>query len=376
VRFALILSLLPLLTSLAFAAPPGVVIAHSPTKTKAYIGSPSLAVLPNGEYIASHDFFGPGTKYDTMRVYSSQNQGQTWAQIAEIQGQWWSTLFWHNNALHLIGTTREYGACVIRRSTDRGRTWTTPNDADSGLLLDGKYHCAPVPILIHNGRLWRAMEDYQGPVWGTFRPFMMSIPVDADLLKTSNWTFSNRIDRNPKWLGGQFRSWLEGNAVVTPSGEMVDILRVDRPNSFDEQAAIVRISADGKTATFDERDFMAFPGGSKKFTIRWDATSKKYWTLTNAIPDKFRVTGGQSARTRNTLALAWSTDLRSWTTGRIVLQHADVKTHGFQYVDWLVAGDDLLAVVRTAFDEADGTQAHNAHDANYLTFHRVTDFRK
>ena len=48
--------------------PPGVVIDYSPAKSRQYIGSPSLAVLPNGEYVASHDFFGPGSTRDTRRV--------------------------------------------------------------------------------------------------------------------------------------------------------------------------------------------------------------------------------------------------------------------------------------------------------------------
>ena len=31
--------------------------------------------------------------------------------------------------------------------------------------------------------------------------------------------------------------------------------------------------------------------------------------------------------------------------------HPDVKNHGFQYVDWLFEGDDLIAACRTAFDD-------------------------
>jgi len=37
---------------------PGVVIDHSPAASGIYIG-PSLAVLINGDYVASHDEFGP-----------------------------------------------------------------------------------------------------------------------------------------------------------------------------------------------------------------------------------------------------------------------------------------------------------------------------
>ena len=38
-------------------------------------------------------------------------------------------------------------------------------------------------------------------------------------------------------------------------------------------------------------------------------------------------------------------------------------------------GDDIVAVVRTAYDDG-GDGAHNNHDANFLTFHRWKNFRK
>ncbi len=44
---------------------------------------------------------------------------------------------------------------------------------------------------------------------------------------------------------------------------------------------------------------------------------------------------------------------------------------GFQYVDWLFDGDDLIFVSRTAYNGA-----HNYHDANHLTFHRVKNFAR
>ena len=353
---------------------PGVIVAHSPAKTKQYIGSPSVAVLPNGEFIVTHDFFGPGSTRDMTQVFASTDQGKTWAKRATITGQWWSTLFVHNNTLYLMGVTKEYGFAVIRKSTDAGKTWTDPKDAESGLLHDkGMYHCAPVPVVVHNGRLWRAMEEYTGPKWGSFSSFMMSAPLDADLLKASSWTSSNRLPRNTDWLGKKFGGWLEGNAVVAPDGSMMNVLRVDF-QAHPEKAAIVRVSADGKTSSFDpEKDFIDFPGGCKKFTIRYDATTRKYWTLSNFVPVEHQTT--HVGRTRNTLALCCSSDLKTWEVRKVIVQHPDTTTHGFQYVDWLFAGDDLIAVVRTAFDEPDGTQAHNSHDANYLTFHRIAGFR-
>ena len=361
----------------AVPAPPGVVIDYHPTATRQYIGSPSIAILPSGEYVASHDFFGPGSTRDTTLVFASADRGQTWERRAQIKGQWWSTLFVHRDALYILGTSQEYGYTVIRKSSDGGRTWTEPKDDKSGLLLsDGKYHCAPVTVVLHQGRLWRAMEDAMGPGgWGShFRSFMMSAPQDADLLNAASWTFSNRLGRDPSWLGGKFGGWLEGNAVVTPEGKIVNILRADSrdPN---ERSAIVNVSEDGTQQSFDPATgFVEFPGGAKKFTIRFDPQSKRYWTLTNWVPPEQH--NDRPAQTRNTLALFSSEDLKLWDFRRVILAHSDRVTHGFQYADWLFERDDVIAVVRTAFDEPDGTQAHNQHDANYLTFHRIEKFRE
>ncbi|MBL9172954.1 MAG: hypothetical protein JNL10_05425 [Verrucomicrobiales bacterium] len=355
--------------------PPGVVVAHAPARSREYLGSPSLAVLPDGSLVASHDFFGPGSTSDTIHVYGSTDRGVTWRRRGETHG-FWSTLFVHRGALYLLGTGRQDGLVTVRRSLDGGRSWSTPSDATTGLLLsDGRYHCAPVPVVEHNGRLWRAMEDVLGPGgWGAyFNTFVLSVPADADLLHATNWTQSNRLPRDPQWLGGRFGGWLEGNVVVAPGGGIVNVLRADYRDP-DEKAAVVEVSADGRTVRFDpENGFIPFPGGCKKFAIRQDPEDGSYWSLANWIPPEHR--GGPVERTRNTLALIHSTDLRRWEVRQVLLQHPDRERHGFQYADFQFDGEDLLGLVRTAFDDADGG-AHSAHDANYITFHRWPGFRR
>lgn len=358
--------------------PPGVVIDHVPASTGTYIGSPSIVVWTNGDYIASHDFFGPKSTQHTRAVtvvFHSHDHGVTWQKTATLRGQFWSTLFVNHSALYIIGPDKEYGNVVIRRSLDGGTTWTTPADAMTGRLRDGEYHTAPTPVIEHDGRLWRAFEQRNPPTgWGVnFRAGMLSAPVGADLLAATNWTASNFLPRDPHWLDGKFNAWLEGNAVVAPGGNIVDVLRVDKSN-LPEKAAIVEISADGQTATFNSQTgFVNFPGGAKKFTIRHDAKSGLYWSLVNYILPENR-NAGHPASIRNTLALAASPDLVSWTVRSIVLTHPDVKKHGFQYVDWQFDGDDLIAVSRTAFDDGLGG-ANSYHNANYLTFHRIKNFR-
>ncbi len=360
-------------TSLA----PGTVISHMPASAGRYVGSPAIAVLPDGTYAASHDEFGPESQYYTnayTRVFNSHDHGETWTQVTRFEGALWSSLFVHAGALYLMGTHKEYGAVLIRRSMDSGKTWTETRDAVSGILAPGEYHTAPVPVIEFNGRLWRGFEDANAPGgWGErYRSLMMSAPVDADLLRADSWTMSRPLCRDTTWLDGTFRGWLEGNAVVSPQGELVNVLRVDyKPGP--ELAAMVHISADGKEASFDHtRDLRPFPGGSKKFTIRWDPVAKTYWALSNPVLAPHKELNPTSVR--NALALISSPDLTTWEIRCIVLYHPDAERHAFQYVDWLFDGDDLIAVSRTASDDGLGG-APRGHDANFMTFHRIRDFR-
>lgn len=373
-----------IMVSLSLAGParceevPGVVIHHIPAASKVYVGSPGLAVLGNGDYVAKHDEFGPASTERSeaiTQVYRSTDRGATWSHLATVKNMYWASIFVHQGELYLMGTSRNHGWAVIRRSVDGGKTWSVAKDRTSGILLDdAKFHCAPVPIVVHGGRIWRGMEDAMGPGnWGShFRAFMMSAPADSDLLNADNWTSSDRLGRNPQWLNGKFGGWLEGNAVVTPDGRVVDILRADyRP--VGGKAAVIRISDNGKRAVFDpDHDFIDFPGGCKKFTIRFDPFSQMYWTLSNPVLPRHR--GSNPERVRNAVGLMCSKDLRTWTIRCIVLYHPDTDKHGFQYLDWLFDGDDIIAASRTACGEG-AHAAHNQHDANYLTFHRLGDFR-
>lgn len=360
---------------------PGVVIAHSPKASRVFLGSAGLAVLPDGTYLAKHDEFGPGSteqRSAVTKVHRSSDRGRTWEQISRIDGLFWASIFPHRGAVYVLGTTAGHrrGHAVIRRSDDGGRTWTEPKDERSGRLFpDISYHTAPVPVIVHQGRLWRAMEDEKGGTkWGVmFRAFMLSAPEDADLLVAANWTASNALPHDPTYLDGRFGGWLEGNAVVDPEGRIVNVLRVDF-RAVPEKAAIVRVSADGRQASFDPaRDFVDFPGGCKKFVIRPDPRGGRYWTLANAILPAHA--GGNVERVRNAAVLMSSPDLRTWTPHHVALYHENLATHGFQYLDWLFDGEDLIVVARTAFDDGIGG-ADNQHNSNYLTFHRLENFRR
>jgi len=340
------------------------------------VGSPSIAILPDGSYVAFHDLFGPKSQELVRavgRVFRSTDRGGHWAQVAELKGTFWCGLFVHRGSLFLMGTTKQMGDIVIRRSEDGGNTWTEPKDAGSGLIAVGRYHTSSVPVVVHNGRVWRAFECDVGK--RDFQAFVMCAPAEADLLNAANWTFSTRLGGDAKWLGGKFGGWLEGNAVIAPDGSVLDILRCEY-RVGGERAAVIHVSPDGKTAMFDSSSgFIAFPGGCKKFTIRFDERSKQYWTLSNAPHPDDREKNLTNDRLRNTLVLMCSPDALHWTIRSTIFHHPDPAKHAFQYVDWRFEGEDLICASRTAWDDAEGG-AHSAHDANYLTFHRIEKFRR
>jgi hypothetical protein len=314
-----------------------------------------MAVLPGGRYVASHDFFGPGTDHNETCLFTSKDQGATWSFLGSMFGQWWSSLFVHRGRLYLLGTSREYGPIVIRRSEDGGHTWTNPRTAESGLLRDdAAYHCAPVPVVEHEGRLWRAFELVCGqrPDWAAL---VISAPADADLLSAENWRMSQPLYH--LWSRSQ---WIEGNVVVSPDGALLNVLRTN--GQGDDRAAIVQVPTGGRVLAFDRSSgLIDFPGGGTKFSIRYHSATGRYWSIANQQTSP--------AAFRNHLVLTSSVDLRVWTVERTLLCHRDPHAHAWQYVDWLFEGDEIIALSRTAYDDGLGG-ARDAHDANYLTFHR------
>lgn len=377
-----------------FSKVPGTVVNHLPASEEHYLGSPCIVIMPNGDYVVSHDVnsFDRGVPlYDKSIILISRDKGKTWTKISELMTQHWSTLFYHNDALYIIGTIAKWSDAAIQKSLDGGKTWTSPHNENTGLLAEGEYHCAPVPVIVHNSRIWRAMEC-RTPDIGR-QAFMMSAPTDANILKRSSWTFSNKLRFKKSWIAGG-NGWIEGNAVVAPDGEVVNVIRVQATTGSDDEggsplhstAAIMHISADGKTASFDpKKDFINMPGGSgKKFTVRFDPKTNKYWSLTNWIqPEDLKyLKETKAGRIRNTMALISSKDLRNWEINSVILHIPFVidsttgrAKNGFQYADWQIDGNDMIAVFRTGFDDGLGGP-RNYHDANFITFHRIENFRE
>ncbi len=271
---------------------PGVPVAYLPATTKSYLGSASVVALSATEYVVTHDVFGPGSTRDRTYVYGSVDAGKNWSRRAEIVGQWWSGLFLHTTiSLYLMGTSAEYGFCVIRRSTDGGRSWTNPWTPNRGFCWGWQVSHRPGS----GCGAWRAglaaMEDAQGPGgWGHhFRALMMSAPVDADLLNAAIGPSRTGSVAIPIGWGASSTARLARRERGRHAGRAFGKRVAGRQPLLAEVAAIVGVSQDGKEIAFNpERDFVKFPGGSKKFSIRWNARTKLYVTLTNFVPPEFR----------------------------------------------------------------------------------------
>ena len=381
-------------------------VCYWDSTTQVYPGSPSIVRAPDGALLASYDHFGAGAPKNVhgedfmTTIRRSTDEGRTWQIIAHLVNAYWSNMFVHRGNVYLLGVSAHNESIVIRRSENNGYIWTTPTDSTNGLLFQGgiartppNYHCAPDPVVVFEGRIYRAFEDNDetADFAEGFRTLVISAPEDADLLNARNWRMSERLaydqntdppefgahsDSSPSWMSHGMPGWLEGNVVPAPDGRLLNILRC---NSFPaiNKAVMVEVLDEGTRLRFDpETAFIDMPGGSAKFVIRRDEAdpavpgSGLYWAIVNDM---------QIAPVpvfRNRLSLISSPDLRNWTKRATLMedrvedpQESPHRT-GFQYIDWNFDGNDIIYLARTAYEGA-----HRWHDANRITFSKVLNFR-
>jgi hypothetical protein len=386
-------------------------VKYQPERARTRLGSPSIVRLPDGALLATHDYFGlPNcpknheSEESLTSVYRSEDDGASWQNITHIMNCYWSSLFVHQGSVYILGTSQQYGSIVIRRSDDGGFTWTHPADAKSGLLFRGgifhdppNYHCAPVPVVLHQGRLYKAFEDCDPLVWGVgFQACVISAPADADLLAAASWTMSNKIPFDPAWTPAEWGAverpgWREGNVVVAPDGELWNILTFEATPLWQEKSPRIKIHDAGQRISFDPTSgYIDFPGSKAKFSIRQDPVTGKYLSLVNNIasPDLLKdmlasgalntwVHRSHLIRQRNVMSLTVSDDLWNWRVVRTLMTddtgltpEDSIRLTGFQYVDWQFDGDDLIYLVRTAY-----RGAHNFHDSNRMLYGVLRNFR-
>lgn len=335
-----------------------------------FLASPSLARTPSGALIVSMDVFEWHGGQNLTLLFESHDGGETWQHLTELFPCFWGVLFMHHGVLYELAMSTEYGDLIIGASYDEGESWTAPVRLfpGSGNGDVGGLHKAPAPVIEADGRLVTAI-DYGSWESGGLRQALLSVDVSANLLDPGSWRLGEFCDPRQDLLSreGLVAGGLEGNAVLGPDGHVYDLLRLQMNGGAARFGKALLLESDEHMTALRYRSVVDFNGGSNsKFFVIFDAVTCRYWAVANEIVDADR----PGART--VLSLSVSSDLRSFVNVHRVVDFSacDDAFVAAQYPSALIDGDDLLIVSRTAVNGAD-----SYHNSNYITFHRVHDFR-
>ncbi len=334
-----------------------------------YLCSPSFVRHPDGYLLASMDLFSHNKPQNLTLIFRSDDDGESWHYVNELFPCYWGQLFVHRGDIYMLSCSTEYGDLLISRSADGGFTFPAPVSILRGSNETWRgVHKSPQNMLYHNGRIYVSLE------WGSWRneeyhhaAMMMSCDENADLLVPENWSFTEPKKFTPSDAPEletmpECTITIEGSPVVSPDGKLLNFMRFGKPGyaivyeaNIKEPEEILKFS---KCVKFD--------GHYSKFMIRYDEITKKYFTLANYIYDYEKILA------RNVLTLMVSDDLDNWEVVEHVIDMRDSPWEkvACQYAFFEFDKDDIIYYCRTAINNA-----NSHHNSNYMTFHRLKNFR-
>jgi len=336
-----------------------------------YLCSPSLVRHPDGFLLASMDLFAGGHPQNLTLIFRSDDDGETWHYVSELMPCFWGKMFIHNGELYMLSCSTEYGDLLIGKSTDGGKTFSAPVCLLRGSNGKSGYagvHKNPQNICVYNGRLYNTLE------WGAWAnkeychaAMVMSCDINDDLLVPENWSFTPPRKFDPNFAPEVAHlpcntMTIEGTLVVDPKNRLLNVMRF----GGDRCVLAYEVNTQNPDAELSYSHCISFPANLSKFMIKYDAVSKKYYSIASRLHENMNTN-------RNLLSLMVSDDLENWYVVADLLDFSDQDPQkiGFQYVDFEIEGDDIIYLCRTAMNNA-----HNYHDANYSTFHRIKNFSK
>ncbi len=359
---------------------PGTVVNYLHPKDEAYgfsghfLCSPCILKLESGALLASMDVFGPEMPQNLTLIFRSDDRGETWHYVTDLFPCYWATLFLHQGRLYAQGCSTEYGDVVIGYSEDEGCTWSAPVHLFCGACspYQAGWQRTPMPIVRKDGRLWVSM-DYGSWVTGGHGICALSAPEESNLMNPADWTASELTFYSPEWAGapvGKSGGLLEGNMVLAPNGHLVDIIRLQMVGCVPNHGQAVMLAvntSDPEAAPAFERMIDLPSGANSKSYVLFDEVSGRYYAIGNLVVNE------ETPTQRNIVVLQTSDDLISWRICQRLIDYSETDSTkvGFQYMTFLIDGDDILFLCRTALCGAD-----SYHNANLQTFHTVKNFRE
>ncbi len=340
-----------------------------------YLCSPCMIRHPDGFLLASMDVYQSNAPQNLAMIFRSDDNGESWHHVSDLFPCFWPRMFVHKNVLYILACSTEYGDLLIGASYDGGKTFTEPTvllRGSNGKNKQTGVHKNPQPVLEYNGRLYNTME------WGSWgkgyhAAMVMSADANADLLDAANWSFSPPLRYDETWNGvaeGRSSGTIEGCLTVGPDGKLYNVMRYDMTKCTPNYGLALRylVNTEDPDAPLAFDRTIEFPANHSKFQVRYDERSKQYFSIAS------RLTSPEGNQHRTLLSLMASDDMLTWRTVCDLIDERktdpDGKRIGFQYVDFFFEGDDILYLCRTAMNGA-----HNFHDSNYITFHRIEKFR-
>ncbi len=356
--------------------------------------APSLVRLPDGALLCAYPRIGD-RQTGNLRVFRSEDDGQTWQQVPDRVAFSSGRLFLHEGKVYYlgIGPSSHRDRIQISRSEDGGRSWAAPVT-----LFEGRFYCTSTAMVIDGGTLYWAYGTSPFNAPGS-RIVAVAGNLDGDLLDPDQWRISNKLafppdeattvlDR-PGFEGASRKGdnhWLEPNVVKV--GDRLLLLvrcRISRYHTSGIAGVAELEDVDGELQ-LSFAQFHPLPGAQCQFHIVHDDQSGLFWMTSNPVTNSqdleyyrwlqslnpkrgtvgFR--GAGSGAERRILGLYYSLDALNWFQAGIVAMSRN-PMRGFHYTTPLVDGDDLLIVSRTASGD------FNQHDNDMITFHRVQDFR-
>ncbi|MBI3970901.1 MAG: exo-alpha-sialidase [Chloroflexi bacterium] len=378
-------------------APDFVVVAESPDPERIYLGSPALAKLPGGRLVATYDTFGKAMPREQWRchVAVSDDDGRTWRETGTVENFWASPYVsaGYRAGMYLIGCRGSYADAVICYSPE-GERWSAP-----ATLLVGRYATAPTPLVVRQGRLYKAMEERSaGGFRVGFRPLLLSAAIDDDLMDATVWSSTPPLGypgdpdkfrfglyhpgSEPPWPA-ESGSWLEGNPMLVRAQVKV-VLRVESGGIPNVAAVCTLVGDSPGNQRLEFESFVPWPGGQCKFFVLQDTAGADalqsggyYWMAANAVTDHLQdprplaargFAGVRPSNERRILNLCYSLDAYNWFSAGTVAMSKD-PLEAFNYPSLLVDGAELLVLSRTSLG------GKNQHDTSLITLHRIPAFR-